>query len=321
MRKIWTAILMLFCITCLSGCMRFNTTVKVKSNGKVDVTMLYAVSNQLSEDETYGFSGISEQEVEKMKEDGWECIEYAQDDYTGYQFVKKNINIEELDDSMTEPMEGEGEADEVIDPEDIKVHRKGLTYIIDWKILEEDQLSELSIYKPYFEMLDGSMTFTIELPSRPKNSNATYVSEDGRTLTWNLLELESGVMHIEFRLFNWAILLTAMSVIMSIVIIVIAIIVVVSANNKKKVYLRMQNSGQNSGAPMSSQMGTPQNMQNNVSQSAMQNMQNNVSQSAVQNIPLQGPSVADEILKLKKLMDEGIITSEEFEAQKKKLLG
>ena len=31
-------------------------------------------------------------------------------------------------------------------------------------------------------------------------------------------------------------------------------------------------------------------------------------------------SVADELLKLKKLMDEGIITKEEFEAQKKKLL-
>lgn len=31
-------------------------------------------------------------------------------------------------------------------------------------------------------------------------------------------------------------------------------------------------------------------------------------------------SIADELLKLKKLMDEGIITKEEFEAQKKKLL-
>lgn len=32
-------------------------------------------------------------------------------------------------------------------------------------------------------------------------------------------------------------------------------------------------------------------------------------------------SVADELTKLKKLMDEGVITKEEFEAQKKKLLG
>ena len=32
------------------------------------------------------------------------------------------------------------------------------------------------------------------------------------------------------------------------------------------------------------------------------------------------PSVADEIAKLKKLYDDGILTKEEYEAQKKKLL-
>jgi Short C-terminal domain len=32
-------------------------------------------------------------------------------------------------------------------------------------------------------------------------------------------------------------------------------------------------------------------------------------------------SVADEIIKLKKLLDEGAITQEEYDAQKKKLLG
>jgi hypothetical protein len=31
-------------------------------------------------------------------------------------------------------------------------------------------------------------------------------------------------------------------------------------------------------------------------------------------------SIADEILKLKNLMDQGVLTKEEFEAQKKKLL-
>ena len=34
----------------------------------------------------------------------------------------------------------------------------------------------------------------------------------------------------------------------------------------------------------------------------------------------QNISVADELIKLKKLMDEGVITNEEFQSQKKKLL-
>ncbi|HVZ55670.1 MAG TPA: SHOCT domain-containing protein [Chitinophagaceae bacterium] len=35
----------------------------------------------------------------------------------------------------------------------------------------------------------------------------------------------------------------------------------------------------------------------------------------------QKASTADELAKLKKLMDDGVITTEEFEAQQKKLLG
>jgi hypothetical protein len=41
----------------------------------------------------------------------------------------------------------------------------------------------------------------------------------------------------------------------------------------------------------------------------------------IQNIVPQVNSVADEILKLKKLLDEGAITQAEYDAQKKKLLG
>ena len=37
-------------------------------------------------------------------------------------------------------------------------------------------------------------------------------------------------------------------------------------------------------------------------------------------IAVKAPSAADEILKFKKLADEGIITSEEFEAKKRQLL-
>ena len=40
----------------------------------------------------------------------------------------------------------------------------------------------------------------------------------------------------------------------------------------------------------------------------------------INNATSQIASVADEIIKLKKLMDEGLITSEEFETQKKKLI-
>ena len=62
MKKIKLLVVMMICIFCITGCMRFNTTIEVKSNGKVDVSMLLAAK---SEDGTEEDTSTSFEELEK----------------------------------------------------------------------------------------------------------------------------------------------------------------------------------------------------------------------------------------------------------------
>ena len=52
----------------------------------------------------------------------------------------------------------------------------------------------------------------------------------------------------------------------------------------------------------------------------LQDAANKEEERTVQYAPVQNMSTADEIMKFKKLLDNGIITKEEFEEQKRKLL-
>ncbi len=329
MRKLWTVILMFFCVTCLTGCMRFNTTVKVKSNGKADITMRYAVSTEFSEEDLSGYMSMPEEEMKKMQEEGWECSEYSEDSYMGYEFVKRDVSFEELAGSFNDAGDGT-----TINADDFTITKNGFNYTIDWKVFEDDDISDISSYKSYFDMAGGYMNFVLELPVKPLNSNATTISENGKTLTWDLLALEQGqTIHVEFNLINIKVIIGCIAAGSAILLIIVILIIVMISKNKKKAYMPMQ---QAQGVVPGS---TPQpGMQNGVAGFAAQpGVQNSIAGSASQeksfversndnaqsSDPVDQPfnkSVADEIVKLKNLMDSGVISPEEFEVQKKKLL-
>ncbi len=323
MRKIWTAIFMFFCITCLTGCMRFNTTVKIKSNGKADVTMLYAISTEFSKEDLSGYMTMPEEEMQKMLDEGWECNEYSQDNYLGYEFVKRDVELQELSESFNDAGDGS-----TINADDFKISKKGLNYAIDWKVFEDEDMSDISSYKNYFDMAGGYMTFTMELPFKPASSNATTVSEDGKTLTWDLLELGEGqTIHVEFSVINIRMILFYMAIVVSTLIIIVIIVIVILLNKKKKQYMPMQQAqgyqGFADGAVPS--QGVQNTGTGATSSFNEQNLgESNTHQPGTQSFDTGNESlnksVADEIMKLKNLMDSGVITAEEFEAQKKKLL-
>ncbi len=307
MRKIYTLMMVLLCATVLSGCMRFTTNVKVKSNGKADISMLYAVSNELAEmgDEDINMA-LPEGEVAEMEAEGWECKVYSEDNYTGYEMVKENVDLNELAGAFKNSDENES-----INSDELKVQKKGFTYIIDWKMFKDEQQEQISAYKSYFNMSGGYMNFVLELPYKASNSNATYVSDDGKTLKWDLLAMPAEGIHVEFSLINIKLIIgciIACVVLLGIIGIVIALI----ANKKKKEAYALQ---QSIGYPGTAPMGQNNYMNYQFPVSPTLNQPTNTSKQ------LQNPSVADEIMKLRNLMESGVITPEEFEAQKKKLLG
>ncbi len=340
MRKVYTLMMVLLCATILSGCMRFSASVKIKSNGKADVSMLYAVSKDLAEMGDEDISAVlSEDQVEDMKADGWDCNEYVVDDYLGYEMKKTDVDLNELSKTFKNTNE-----EESFTTDQIKVQKKGWTYVIDWKVFEDAQREQLSAYKSYFKMAGGYMDFTLELPVRAINSNATYVSEDGKTLKWDLLSMPPEGIHVEFSLFSIPLLISC--IIVGIILLIIIIVLIVILSSRKKQTVGVQQPMGYSGMPPVGQGGymgqqapaqgqfiqnqnpeiQPQN-QAMPSEGSVAHPQNQamppespVTQPQNPSVSTQTTSVADEIMKLKNLMESGIITEEEFEAQKKKLL-
>ena len=72
-------------------------------------------------------------------------------------------------------------------------------------------------------MSGGYMKVVISLPIKPSANNATSVSDDGKTLTWDLLS-ESNI-HLEFSLINIGMIIglcvLALAVVAAVVVIII----------------------------------------------------------------------------------------------------
>ncbi len=401
MKKARALLVSVICVLCLTGCVRFNASVTVKSNGKLDVSMLFAVVDM--SDYGMGEGTITADQMQEFIDEGWEVEEYAQEGFQGVIVSKKNISPDELSSSMQNnqnDLTGELGA--------LDFNKDGLKYVLDWKVFEEKEAQEMESYKSFLTMSGGYMKLTVTLPVKPSASNATYVSDDGKTLEWDLLNLgPDQSIHLEFTLINMG-LIIGVCVFAVVILLVIILAIILSSQKKKAAALEMQNAqaqvmpdaqaiqdaqamqysqsmqygqgmqyGQVDGFGQDTQMGqnvqygqvdsfgqsaqVEQNIQygqeanfgqvNQTEQSVQNGQEINYDQGAqleqeVQNVQqsqnqdqevYQQPQidqqpqeqsnvqqltgVADEIIKLKKLMDDGVITKEEFETQKSKLLG
>ena len=200
MKKVLLTILMAICVLCFTGCIRFNTTVQVKSNGKADVSMLYAMQ---SEDGTDTDSGSVADSFDELKSEGWEVEEYHEDDYYGVKCTKKNLDFNDISNQMGDTEDATG----IMDSSAFKVTKKGMTYTFDWDLGDSEQDTESDEFTKSIKEGGGYMTFTLKVPMKAKSSNATNVSDGGKTLEWDLLDNKGEGIHAEFTLINWPLII------------------------------------------------------------------------------------------------------------------
>lgn len=286
--------------------MRFNTTITVKGNGKLDVSMLYAMMD-MSE---YGYEeeAFTESERQDLIDEGWEVEDYNQDGFVGLLISRKNVTANELNESMQD-----SQSDFSGELGNLSYTRHGLKYVLDWQVFDSAEYEELRQFKNYFSMSGGYMKMTVVLPVKPTASNATSVSSDGKTLEWDLLNLgPDQSIHLEFMLINiWLIIgLCALAFL-----IVIGIILAIVLTSKKRKAEQMQTAGYYQPVNDYRQQG-----QYNSVPGFQQNPAPQQPTYQAYQQPQPTDLVADELTKLKKLLDDGVITQEEFEAQKNKLL-
>jgi hypothetical protein len=206
--------------------MRFDTTVDVKSDGKADISMLYAAMTMEEEPDT----SEMDEAMNQIRESGWECELYNQDGYLGFKCTKRGVDLEKIAEELESTSDTTGMAQD-----GLVVTKDGNNYTIDWKVMGDDSSSEMEEYKQYFSQYGGYLKIVFKLPNKAKNHNATTVEDGGKTLTWDLLEMQSGEnLHVEFSLsMLGTIIMWALIALAVIALIIIAIIIIKKVNANK----------------------------------------------------------------------------------------
>jgi hypothetical protein len=175
----------------LTGCMKIELDINVKSNGKADLCLLYAMADSAMD--AGGDASLMPEDIEEYEKEGWTAEEYSQDGYTGVVLKKSDVDLSE-----TEVMEGaEG-----------SIRKEGSTYIVDFEPVSKEDQADFAETASWLKTMGGSFVVRVTLPVKPVSHNATSVSEDGKTLEWDVLSMDvTQPIHVEFKTSNPALII------------------------------------------------------------------------------------------------------------------
>jgi len=206
-------------VAMLTGCMRVGIDITLKSNGKADISMLYAFQDSLASMMDDGEDvGLNSEEIESFREQGAEVAEYAEDGYTGYLITMKDTDL-----NASELTEGSSGA----------LRKENGLYILDLNLLSDEEAGELDASAASMvKSAGGYFTVTVTQPVEPENHNATKVSEDGKTLEWDMLTMDrSEPIHVEYKAENN---MPVVAAVIGLVVILAVVCVAVLLTKKRK---------------------------------------------------------------------------------------
>ena len=229
MKRFKVILFSFICVLALSGCVRYDATLKFKTNGKMDVSVCYAILDMSDHDLD---EVVPDEQINEYKENGWEIEEYRDGGYSGYIVRKDNVSVSELN----------GASDEF---RSLKLTREGIDYTLDWDILDEKNDYNLaSLYSSCVKVSGAQMRVKITLPAEALDDNATHVSRDGKTYEWDLLNFnDPDGIYLKFRLID--IKLVAAGVALLIVLIIAEVAIFKALKKRKKSKPSGKSSGKN----------------------------------------------------------------------------
>ena len=248
----------------LTGCgMKGGYDLVIKSDKTLDFSFFVAYDDEMIQALMLTQSG-GEEVPTYSDDDIWNFLEsmngeapegytmerYDQDGYRGFKYEATNIgNIDEVT--------GEGTPIDIIDMDSstddmIMFTKNGNNYVsnIVYSPISEAEGQEASI----------EIQFTVTLPTKPISHNATTVSDDGKTLTWNLNGTESGTIDFEFNFSSFPILMVSLigGGILLLAIIIVIIIVKKSKIKKQNTYNNVTDNQPHPGLSEQPSMNQPQ---------------------------------------------------------------
>ena len=236
-----------------SGCMKLNVDMSINKDKSMNLSYVVAFANSLM-NQSGTDTALDESDLKQAEESGFKVENYSDGSMTGYKFTKGFSNI----DNISDEKETIFDLEKLLDGEEAKVFtvKKGLfknTYSVkmqnntasemedemDLGSIYGDSSSDYSSSSNIFgdtdlSMLTSSMdlTFTVNLPNKPINSNATTTENEGKKLEWNLMDQNLQNIEFQFELYNMNnVYLTAG---IAVAIIIIIVIVIISKKRKPK---------------------------------------------------------------------------------------
>ncbi len=195
-----------------------DNTVDTEYKAGVDETLVMMGSIASEQD----IIGEARKEVEKQ---GFEVDTYSDDDMTGIIAKKHYETLEEIPDLLVQEEDRGKDLPLKIEDKFFKTY-----YSLDTEFDYSDVKGELE-NNPLSEVLlkKIKLRFTLTLPVKTEDHNATEVLDEGRTLVWKLVPGENNKVHLQASRWNTvSIVILVGGIILLIAVIVLVIISLVS---------------------------------------------------------------------------------------------
>ena len=227
-KTIGLIIILVIMLIILTGCAEVNYEVEINKDGTGKISCSYEISKEDLGDKAALLQAAATSMKEKVEENGYTVEMYEDDQVSGFKGSKtlNDITTEYSIEEVFEVYENFGEK-YVEDTEEngIKIEKTLFKTIYSQKA--EVDLTEIGT--------EINMEYKMKLPATVKTNNANNVSEDGKTLTW---EIKTGeVNNIEFvaeQINILPIIIIVAAVVGTIVIVVTVIIILKKKHATKK---------------------------------------------------------------------------------------
>ena len=234
----------------MTGCVKLNASMKINKDKSMDYEIIMAYDKTLAEKAE---SQFDEESIKEAEKNGFKATEYNDGTMIGYKFTKHIKNI----DSVSSNENVTGSLDVNADSKYLFTVKKGFlkntykaklisksTNLSDldtnsWNITTSDNTDNENIIDAsndsvdltdsidYSKMANMELKFEVTLPYNALTSNAS--TNNGKTLTWNLLTFKNDAIEFEFEMYNNTNIL-----IIAIVLFIILIIIVLILNRTSK---------------------------------------------------------------------------------------
>ena len=210
-KQIKKILVLLLLVVLVAGCsFKTDVTMKIDSNKDVEVSILYIMDDEMI-DSMISLSDESKKDnitdADRWKylegdsgmdmPEGYKTEKYDKDGFKGYKATKKAGTLDDI--SVASSSARVNIFNEDSDADMFKGElfiKDGNKYKSNMTVDLGDSAADMESYESYGAAFEFNLV--IELPVKPTSNNATSVSKDGKTLTYNLLKTKD--VEFEFEL-------------------------------------------------------------------------------------------------------------------------